>query len=270
VRLLLPLFQPVINAVRRLSLVLLLGVALGVGVSACGGDPPPLPPEIADGRDPELLILVYDRSTSVTEAELQHYEEATRHRLDDLVHGDRIVAMQILELSLDEDPIRWAQDVPPREFRERVMTRDSVARARFIQDARDYLTRFTDNEDRDDFLGTDILSTLHLVAAEAAAYPEHRATLIFFSDMLQANAVMNMEGLVRMPPAGWVQQQARMQTLPDLSGVCVVVVGARTDTPASQRVRSFWEEYFEVTGATLLPRNYQYRAVRIPERACGG
>lgn len=248
--------------------MVVLGMVGAVAVG-CGGDPPPLPPEIAEGRDPELLILVYDRSTSVTDAELQHYEEATRARLDDLVHGDRIVALQILELSLDEDPIRWAQDVPPREFRERVMARDSVARARFIQDARDYLTRFTDPDDRDDFLGTDVLSTLHLVGAEVAAFPGHRATLILFSDMLQANAVMNMEGLVRMPPAGWIQQQARTGTLPDLTGVCVVVVGARTDTPASQRVRSFWDEYFQETGATLLPRNYQYRAVRIPERPCG-
>ena len=257
------------RATHGRPLILFLLLAVSIALSACRSDPPPLPPEVAEEREPELLVLVYDRSNSVTDAELQHYQEATRSRLNDLVHGDRLVALQILELSLDEDPIRWSQSVPVREFPDRVMARDSVSRARFLQDARDYLTRFTSSDDREDFQGTDILSTLHLVAAEAAAFPEYRTTVILFSDMLQATAVMNMEGLVRMPPANWIERQAELDVLPDLSGICVVVVGARTDTPASQRVKSFWEEYFQVTGATLLPRNYQYRVVRIPERPCG-
>jgi hypothetical protein len=257
-----------VAGLRRAVLPALVTVLVGIGVGACGGDPPPLPPEIAEDRRPELLILVYDRSNSISEHSLTHYKEATRGRLDDLVHGDRIVALKVLERSLDEEPVRWAQEVPEREVQHRAMPRDSVTRARFVQDARDYLSRFT-NSDRPAATGTDILSTLHLVAAEVAAYPEHRPILILFSDMLQANEVMNMEGLVRMPPAGWVEEQARTGTLPDLSDVCVVVVGARVDTRASQRVQSFWEEYFEATGATLLDRNYQYRSVRVPERPCG-
>jgi hypothetical protein len=237
--------------------------------AGCGGDPPPPPPEVAENRQPELLILVYDRSSSIVDHELEHFRELTRSRLADLVHRDQLVAFEILERSLDEDPARWTQQVPPREFPDRVMRRDSVALARFIQDARDYLGRYTNSEDREPMMGTDILSTLHLVAAEVAAHPDHRATVVLFSDMLQANDVMNMEGLVRMPHAGWIQEQANMGTLPDLEGACIVVVGARVDTPASQRVRAFWEEYFEVTGATLLSRNYQHRGVRIPERPCG-
>jgi hypothetical protein len=251
-----------IVATRLLSLLALVLLA-----GACGGDPPPAPPE--DGRQAELLILVYDRSSSISEHELEHYQEATRSRLNDLHHGDHLVAFEILEQSLAESPTRWASSVPEREFSDRVMQRDSVTRARYLQDARDYLTRFTNSEDREPAMGTDILSTLHLVANEVAGYPEHRATVVLFSDMLQANEVMNMEGLVRMPSANWIQNEANAGTLPDLSGVCVVVVGARVDTQASQRVRAFWEEYFETTGATLLDRNYQYRAVRIPARPCG-
>jgi hypothetical protein len=238
-------------------------------LAACTGGERPVPPELLDDRDPELLVLLFDRSNSVMDHELEHFRELTRERLGMLHHGDRIVAFELLEQSLDEEPRRWTQTVPEREYRDRVMQRDSVSRARFVQDARDYLGQYTDPEGRDGILGTDILSTLHLAAAEVAAYQEHRATVVLFSDMLQANALMNMEGLVRMPPAGWVERQASAGTLPDLRGACVVVVGARVDTPAGQRVRSFWEEYFEATNADLRRSNYQHRAVRLAEWPCG-
>lgn len=157
----LPFSRDGVAALRRGGLLALLAVFVGVGAAACGGDPPPLPPEIAEDRRPELLILVYDRSNSISEHSLTHYRDATRGRVDHLLHGDRIVALKILESSLDEEPFRWAQDVPEREFRERAMPRDSVTRVRFLQDARDYLGRFT-NSDREAATGTDILSTLRL------------------------------------------------------------------------------------------------------------
>jgi hypothetical protein len=64
--------------------------------------------------------------------------------------------------------------VPEREFQNRVMQRDSVSRARFLQDARDYLRRYTDPEGRENFMGTDILSTLFDVAEEIRAFPDTR------------------------------------------------------------------------------------------------
>lgn len=250
----------------RLVATGLLGLTLGLTLGACSGADSAPPPD--RDRVPELLVLVYDRSSSLLDHELEHFRDLTRQRLSELHHGDRIVAIELLERSLEEEPHRWAQDVPEREFPDRVMQRDSVTRARFVQDARDYLVQYTDPEGRATIGGTDILSTLHLVSGELAAFPEYRPTVVLFSDMLQANDVMNMEGLVRMPRAGWVSDQARMGTLPDLGGACIIVVGARMDTPASQRVRAFWQEYFEATGASFRGRNYQHRAVRIPEDPC--
>ncbi len=224
--------------------------------------------EPEDTRD--LLIFVFDRSNSVQEHELTQARQLTRDRVNELEHGDRIVALELLEESLDEEPRRWSQRVPNRQFENQEIRRDSVARARFIQDVRDYIVRFSDPEDRGGISGTDILSTLHLVASEIQAYPEYRPTLFLYSDMLQANRVMNMEGLVRMPPDNWVQTQAERGTLPDLEGLCVVIVGARNDTRASQIIKDFWVEYFEATGATLQNGNYNYRPVRLPERPCPG
>ena len=148
------------------------------------------------------------------------------------------------------------------------ISRDSITKARFIQDVRDYIESFSESGERDDIGGTDILSTLHLVGAELQAQPQHRTTFILFSDMLQANQVMNLEGLVRMPADNWIRQQAEQGTLPDLTGLCVYVVGAREDNRVSQIVKEFWTEYFEVTGATLADQNYTYRPVQIPDRPC--
>lgn len=217
---------------------------------------------------PELVIFVYDRSTSISGNQLEIARRLTNDRIRKLDHGDRIAAHEVLQLSLEEPPKRWSETVPAREFTEQALARDSISRARFLQDAQDYLVVFTDSTSREDIDGTDILSTMHDVAADLRAAPGREAVMYVFSDMLQSNRTINMEGLAKMPPANWVQREKAAGTLPDLTGLCVVVAGARVDTDMGQRVKRFWEEYFEATGATLLDRNYGLRPVTLPEHPC--
>jgi len=262
--------RPIRSGVKR-TFAVGIAVALTLFSGACRD----LPGGRTAGANPggashELLIFVFDRSSSVLDHELTHALALTRERLRHLDHGDRFAAIELLELSLDEEPKRWAQQVPDRQFRDQEMPRDSITLNRFIRDASDYIARFANPEGRNGIQGTDILSTLHLVASEMAGFPGYRPTLVLFSDMLQANAVMNMEGLVRMPAPDWVQREAALGTLPDLTGLCVVAVGVLTDDRAAQVVKQFWEEYFRVTGATLLSHNYSYRPVQIPHRPCPG
>ncbi len=40
------------------------------------------------------------------------------------------------------------------------------------------------------------------------------------------------------------------------------------DTDASQRVKRFWRDYFDATGAVMLDRNYTLRPVELPEHPC--
>lgn len=246
-----------------------LALALGLTAWGCGG----APGEARSGEDdpPRRYILLYDRSTSILDHELAHYRELTATLLrDELRHGDRVVAMEILQLSLDEPPKRWAQNVPHREFPGRAAPRDSVVLARFATDVRDYLRSFTDPEGREVMLGTDILSTLQDAGEEIRAVPGYRTVLVLFSDMLQATREINMEGLIRMPPPDWISRAHAEGRLPDFTGVCVLVAGARVDTPAAQRVRAFWMEYFQTTGATLLDRNYSFRPPRLSPESCPG
>ena len=246
-----------------LGVVLIAGCGTQEGTAAGGGEPGSI------GRSqPQLAIFVYDRSTSISNHQLELARQLTNDRIRKLDHGARIAAHQILQLSLEEPPQRWSEAVPQRQWADQSISRDSITRVRFLQDAQDFLVSFADTSGRENIDGTDILSTLHDVAADVAAAPGREATAYLFSDMLQSNRVIDMEGLRKMPPDGWVQLEKAKGTLPDLGGLCVVVVGARVDTDASQQVKRFWEEYFETTGAVLLDRNYTLRPVELPEHPC--
>lgn len=217
---------------------------------------------------PELAIFVYDRSGSMPEYQLGLAEELTARRIRQLDYGDRIVAMELLEASLDEPPLRWSQDVPEREYPDMDVESDRLTRSRFLRDAAAYMERFTDAASREPSRGTDILSTLHDVAADLRANNGHSATLYLFSDMLQSNATLNFEDPVHEPPLVWIDRAAADGQLPDLEGLCVVVVGARTDTDAGQSVKQFWMRYFDAARAALYERNYQLRPVDLPAAPC--
>ncbi|MDX1392954.1 MAG: hypothetical protein R3195_01130 [Gemmatimonadota bacterium] len=245
-----------------------LALALALIGAACGGED--VPPEPETPPEPrELVIFVYDRSTSIPDHTLELATQLTNERVMALDHEDRVAGVRVLQQSLAEERDAWSESVPARTIQDFEVSRDSVAKFRFLLDATVLLADLADTKGRDDIGGTDILSTLHDVAAEMRAYPDHDATLYLFSDMLQSNYQIDMEGLRLMPPDGWVREAHDGGRLPDLSGLCVVVVGARVDTPASQRVKAFWDEYFQTTGATLVDSNYMLRPVRLPLNPCG-
>lgn len=239
---------------------------LVAAVGGCGGSPA----EGDSGTPPsKLAIFVYDRSGSMSDYQLELAQELTSRRVRQLDHGDRIVAMELLEASLAEPPQRWSQRVPDREYPDMRVESDSLARDRFLRDAVTYMRNFTETDSREPARGTDILSTLHDVAADLRAHSDHDAILYLFSDMLQANATLNFERPGDEPPVGWVDKAVEEDRLPDLQGLCVVAVGARTDTQQGQAVKDFWMRYFEGTGATLRSRNYMLRPVELPENPCG-
>jgi hypothetical protein len=101
-------------------------------------------------------------------------------------------------------------------------------------------------------------------------FRDYRTAVYLFSDMLQSGREIEMEGLRRMPAEDWVETRRASARLPDLDGVCVVVIGARIDTDASQKVKSFWSEYFKATGANLYDHNYSLRPVSLPLDPCPG
>jgi hypothetical protein len=255
----------VLRKCRSAATLALLGLS-----AACDGSAPEVQAAVnlSPAVPPLHLIMAYDRSTSITAEELGVYQTLTASSIEHLDYKDRVSAIELLQLSLAETPDRWQVQVPDREFADKQLASDSTGLVRFRRDARDYLRKYTRLDDRDGYLGTDILSTLFDVAADVQAYPGHRVTVILFSDMLQATDEINMEGMLRPPPDDWVTTRKAEGRLPNLSGACIVVAGARTDTAEGQRVKKFWQEYFQAAGATLLDKNYGYRPVVIPEDPC--
>jgi len=234
---------------------------------ACGDMVPAAQQElIAEeaARTPEHVQFVFDRSYSITGEQLALAEQLMGQRLLELHHGDQVTAQELLQRSIIETPKRWSQAVPDRERADLLLASDSVSRQRFLRDAVTYLGAFADPQGRDEIMGTDLLSTLHDVAADFHARPGHRKTLVLFSDMMQSTDEIEMEGGRRMPGSNWVFRAAADGRLPDLSGVCVIVVGARVDNTLGQKVKTFWKTYFDATGATLYDRNYSLRPVRLP------
>ena len=232
-------------------------------VSGGGGDPGEQGPR-------ELLILIYDRSMSVSEHQLAHAEEVTGGLVEQLGHSDRIVAMEVLERGLEDPPNRWSQVVPERQFQDRSAQRDSVGRARFLRDVRQYLGQYADPEDREPREGNNILATMHLVQEEMDSYSDYHPRLVVFSDMLQDGHDIDMEGLADMPSDNWIPTEVERGGLPDLNGLCVVVVGARDDLRSNREIRDWWLEYFEATGADLRVDNWKHRPVSLPTEPCPG
>lgn len=251
-----------------LSTAIISAFTMSIMSAACTGGTAADKEDVSGPR--QIALFVFDRSTSIEDYQLELARQLTNDRISALRHGDHIAAFQVLQLSLAEAPRRWSQAVPKREFVDREIARDSITLARFLRDAKDYLRPYSQPADRDNITGTDLLSTLHDVGEEIRAHPEHAPTLYLFSDMLQSNRMIDMEGLRRMPRNGWAEAAAASGMLPDLRGLCVVVVGARIDTESSQRVKKFWIDYFEATGATLSGENYMHRPVNMPSGPCPG
>jgi hypothetical protein len=129
------------NSGRTRAAAALVASITGLGLAACGPGPN-LDASEAESGPPELAIFVYDRSASISDYQLELAQQLTRQRIAALSHGDRIAAVQVLQLSLDEPPQRWSQDVPKREWEGMDVARDSVTLARFQRDADAYLRAF--------------------------------------------------------------------------------------------------------------------------------
>jgi hypothetical protein len=251
-----------------LSTAIISAFTLSITSAACTGGTAADKDDVSGPR--QIALFVFDRSTSIEDYQLELAQQLANERISALRHGDHVAAFQVLQLSLAEPPRRWSQAVPTREFDGMEIARDSITLARFLRDTKDYLRPFSQPADRDNITGTDLLSTLHDVGEEIRAHPEHAPTMYLFSDMLQSNRMIDMEGLRRLPRDGWAEAAAANGMLPDLRGLCVVVVGARVDTESAQRVKKFWTAYFEATGATLSGENYMHRPVSVPSRPCPG
>lgn len=108
--------------------------------------------------------------------------------------------------------------------------------------------------------GTDLLSTLHTAGERARETTGGRTVLVLLSDMLHCADSVCIEPPRKVPDSAWVAARKETRRIPQLSGTCVVAVGADASTDHGGRVREFWRQYFLAAGADFSESRYVYGA----------
>jgi len=117
---------------------------------------------------------------------------------------------------------------------------------------------------------TDIFGTLNRAADYAKASRDRGTTLLLLSDMMNETPDVRMTSAQGIPRDAWIRHLAAVKRIPQLNGVCVVVVGADVSSARGAAIREFWNKYFEAAGTRVLPDNYRNMISDPSEVACDG
>lgn len=218
-------------------------------VAACAGSR-----RGVDRAPANTVAFLFDRSSSVDGRLLLSARELTRRRLGALTPGDRLMV--------------WSLDGDELESRSWRVPEAGPEGEGFLGEVRERVVAVTDTAPYERRPGTKLLRALEELAEEIEHSPETGTVVYLFSDMLQVGSGLNFEAPDSEAPRAWVSEKTAAGDLPDLRGLCVVVVGPREDTVRDRNVRAFWEAYFRAAGADLAPENYAARMSRLPESPC--
>lgn len=253
------------GAVSLLLLAAVAACASGRGPSGPAGDdePGPVPGEEEPAREDAedaatgpATVFLFDRSSSVPDQLLVQSRELTRRRIGELPGGGPLVVRGVG--GGDDDGERWTV---PRGW-------PGAGQEDFLPDVRERVVALTETSRRGREARSDLIGALDLLGEELDDGARAGAVVYVFSDMLQVGGDLDFEGSDPGSARAWLERRAEEGELPDLGGVCVVVVGAHEDTVRQRAARSFWEAYFRAAGAVLLPENYTGRMVHLPSDPC--
>ena len=240
-----------------------LAVALALAATGCADSSASNAAGTANGstdRTPRTVVAVVDFSGSQT----SHAVAESREYLEKVVRGlgfrDRFVLLEMYRTGSRDSVGSFVQDMPAPVRQGAVTSYDRRRLEAARRGVLNAIPLFFDPDLVRTVPTTDLFTTLHIAAEHLHDAGEREKELLILSDMLQSTPRYEFEGARRMPGEDWVAGQARQDLLPTLRGTCVVVIGPDHTTPHGQRVRSFWDEYFETTGANLDTGNYRLRA----------
>lgn len=183
---------------------------------------------------------------------------------DRMSYGDKIVFIEMYgadEPQQFRDSIRaiQAETPTPREKRE---LDDFRARTLSI------LPMFFDSTRKRQVTSTDVLGTLARAADYSHAPGHDKTVLVLLSDMIQATDELNLERDTAIPGSDWIESRAAQERLPDLTGTCVIVSGAETNSIRGAHLRKFWTQYFARVGAKLRPDHYRGMIADASQLTC--
>jgi hypothetical protein len=209
--------------------------------------------------------VLLDRSRSAA-ADSRIYEDAVRRVLKGVKPGDRFVMAAITATSGDDFRVSVDRSLPsslpaqgfldePRKYQADLKIRESevAERTKAIFDDAEAFLKVKSSANKS-ALFESLLVVSPLLKAE-----ERRKVLLVLSDMMEDSAGVSFE---RNPPTDastkrTLENQQKVHTLPDLSGVAICVAGAVASPPErAAAVERFWRAYFAATGAIVRPGAY--------------
>ena len=249
-------------------IALLLSIVFVFSMSGCGkAGATPGHSEVISS--PRQYIILLDLSMSRSN-EVRNEGVDFLNRLSTELHfGDRVTVLQVQQTGLIDHPKHWTDDMPVPVDSSYVTSRDKKQLAAEQESVRDAFKGLSQLPPGDKVQHTDLITTLNLSGEYAHDFSSQRTTVILLSDMLQSSNGIEMAHLKRMPPVDWVDAQKKLGLIPNLSGACVIVVGADATTQDGARVRDFWQAYFATSGANLSLANYRATPPTDGNAKCG-
>jgi hypothetical protein len=248
---------------KSLALLAVLSLCLqGSGcreVSAASGYP-------SRGNGPRTYLFIVDVSASRTQKSLEEDKQFLYQVAQKLTYGDRVILMQMKQEGLKNDPMHGSVTMPTAADPMLPTAREGLNLTGAIRTVTSAIPQYFKSAAK--VSHTDIFATLIAANDLARGGSGRPKTLVLLSDMLQSANGFEMQGLLRMPRAGWIDEQKRTGLMPQLDEACVVVVGADTTTKEGVQVLDFWKKYFSASGASLDPRDYHIYPPSLDQPLC--
>lgn len=203
----------------------------------------------------ELYVVGIDISGSRSLPQLQQGQALIMGLVAKLTFGDRLVLIQTYRAGTEATGV-WVDSVPSLKHAGKITGLDRQRRDDFQAIAASMASVFV-NPNQPRPATTDLFYTLGRAADYMRAAGGRPTTVVLFSDMLHSTPEIDMERPGGVPSASWLTTRKEAGQLPDLTGACIVAVGADVATARSVPVRRFWEAYFQQTGARMPKQNYR-------------
>jgi hypothetical protein len=212
-------------------------------------------------------IVGIDISGSRTRTELDESKQLLNALIARLEAGDHLTLIEVYQGG--RQPARqWSDSIrSPRDPKQ--LTASDRRRLQDFKDiARMQTSILFDSVRAKGILSTDIFGTLSRAADYAKASRNQGTTLLLLSDMMNETPAVRMTSRQDIPDDGWIRHLSAARRIPQLRGVCVVVVGADVSSARGAAIREFWNKYFEAAGTQVSPDNYRNMISDPSEVAC--
>ena len=214
-------------------------------------------------------IVGIDISGSRTKAELDESKQLLDALIGNLEAGDRLTLIEVYQGG--REPARqWSSSIKAPRNPGKLTASDRRRVDDFKNIARMQSAILFDSARAKEIQSTDILGTLYRAADYAKASRNRGTTLLLLSDMMNETPDVQMTSTGGIPRDAWIRHLASAKRIPQLNGVCVVVVGADVSSARGAAIREFWNDYFEAAGTRVSPDNYRNMISDPSEVSCSG